>query len=161
MLSPTDLLEDGTLTRGDLAGNIHYLYDRKLIELVMGYNPLMFSAARLTPDGVDLVENPYLFNLRFPDGITGLEGGLEAVPLLVEQLVQEADFAAHDGENRRCLLRDVQYLRDELARPPHRWRHHVIATVLSWLEEYVKGPDTEMPSLVELKGALERARELD
>jgi hypothetical protein len=154
MLAPEDVLEDGTVQREDLLANIHYLGDRGLVELMIGYNPPMFAAVRITADGMDLVENRFEFNLRFPPALGELEETMAGVPLLMERLVAEADFSALDGERRTCLLRDIQYLRDELARPVERWRRDVIETVCSWLEDHFKNSDESLPSLPELREAI-------
>ena len=77
----------------------------------------------------------------------------------VAQLVAEADFSAIDGEQRRSLLRDVQFLRDELARPPERWRAHVIHTVLGWIEESVPDAARELPSVQRIRTILKNDHE--
>jgi len=154
MLTPEDLLEDGTIARGDLLSNAFYLHDRNLIELMMGYNPPMFAASRITAKGIDLVENRFEFNLQFPPAPDEEEQAMAEVPLLLERLVQEADFSALDGEKRKSLLRDVQYLREELCRPVERWRKHVAKTVVGWIETYFDNVDVVLPSLRELKAYL-------
>lgn len=154
MLTPDDLLEDGTILREDLVPNMYYLSDRALIELLVGYNPPMFAAARIVADGIDLVENEFEFNLRFPPAPDSVEEATAELSLLVERLVEEADFSPLDGEERRCLLRDVQYLRDELVRPAHRWRRHVIVTVLGWMAECFENPDEVLPSLGKIRAAV-------
>lgn len=159
MPTPEDLLEDGTVSREDLIANIHYLGDRGLVELMLGYNPPMFAAVRITPDGIDLVENQVEFNRRFPPAPGEADEAFGHVPLLMERLVEEADLAALDGEQRKCLLRDVQYLRDELNRPAERWRRDVVRTVLGWIEGYFRGSGEDLPSLSALKKAVAAALE--
>jgi len=151
MLSPQDILEEGSISREDLLANAYYLHDRQLIELMVGYNPPMFAAARITAKGIDLVENAYEFNLLFPPDTGDYAGDLADLPILVERLVEEADFSPLDGEARRCLLRDVQYLRDELARPEPRWRIHVIRNLLDWIAEPFDDPDEQLPSLPKIR----------
>ena len=154
MLSPEDFLEHGRVTRKDLVANIHYLHDRHLVELMIGYSPPMFAAARITADGIDLVENRFEFNLRFPPEPGAEEVARAGLPLLIERLVEEADFAPLDGEARTNLLRDVEYLRDEIARPAHRWRRHVIEAVLDWIEGSETEPGETLPSLGEIRRAI-------
>jgi hypothetical protein len=156
MLTPEEVLEYGTVDRGDLMANMHYLRDRGLVELMMGYRPPLFAAARITADGIDLVENHYEFNLRFPRSLDELEQTTVDVPVLVERLVEEAEYTALDGEKRHALQRDVQFLRDELVRPVHRWRMDVVQTVLGWIGEHCEDPE-ELPSLDHLRQALHRA----
>ena len=155
MLSPDVLMEDGTITREDLVPNAYYLNDRGLVELMIGYNPPMFAAARITANGIDLVENQYEFNLRFPGDLQEMEQTLSELPLLVERLVEEADLSPLDGEARKSLLRDVQYLRDEFARPVHRWRHEVIDAVLGWMAEPFENVDEVLPSLTRIRRVLD------
>lgn len=151
MLSPQDLLEEGSLTREDLLANMYYLNDRGLVELMIGYNPPMFAAARITARGIDLVENHYEFNLLFPVEPGEQEEDMVELPLLVERLVEEADYAPVDGEARHSLLRDVQYLRDEVARPVSRWRTEVIKTVIRWINEEVDDAGQALPSLIKIE----------
>ena len=154
MLGPQEILEDGTLPRDRLAANAHYLHDRGLVELMMGYNPPLFAAARITADGIDLVENRFEFNLLFPPAPGEQEEATAHVPVLVERLVEEAEFAPLDGEARKCLLRDVQYLREELSRPVARWRTEVVETVLGWMAAHFDDPDEMLPSLGRLREAI-------
>ena len=166
MLAPEDVLSESAVSREDLVSNIHYLHDRGLVELMMGYNPPLFAAVRITADGIDLVENTFEFDLRFPPEPGEVESACAEIPLLCERLVEEADFAPLDGEKRRALLGDLQYLRCELARPAERWRVHVLETVLNWVESHFStvedGAHTYLPSLELLKTAIqERLRQCD
>jgi hypothetical protein len=154
MLDPEDVLADGTVAREDLISNAYYLSDRGLIELMPSYSPPMFAAIRITADGLDLVENEFEFNLRFPAAFGSLEASAANIPHIIEKLVEEADFSELDGENRRCLLRDVQYLRDELSRPAERWRGEVIRTVIRWIDAQFENASKELPSLSQLRLAL-------
>jgi hypothetical protein len=156
MLGPKDFLGVDGITREVLAPNMHYLSDRGLVELMMGYRPQMFDAARITAQGIDLVENEFEFGLRFPPVPGDLEMAMAEAPMLVERLLAEADFSPLDGEARRSLLRDVQYLRDELARPARRWRLAVIRSVLDWMAEPFDDPDEILPSLRAIRTVVER-----
>ena len=156
MLSPQDLLEDGAITREDLLANMYYLSDRGLVELMIGYNPPMFAAARITAKGIDLVENHYEFNLLFPVKPSEQEEDMAELPFLVERLVEEADYAPLDGEARHALLRDVQYLRDEIARPVSRWRPEVITTIIRWIGQHLQDPEQSLPSLIKIRDHLRK-----
>jgi len=101
--------------------------------MMIGYNPPMFAAARITADGIDLVENRFEFNLRFPPTLGEREESVADLLWLAERLVEEGELSPLDGEARKALLRDVQYLRDEIARPAERWRLRVVQTVLEWI----------------------------
>ncbi|HPO13765.1 MAG TPA: hypothetical protein PLI09_09995 [Candidatus Hydrogenedentes bacterium] len=151
MMGPSDFLEGSELSREALMVNIHYLADRNLVELMMGYNPPMFAAVRITADGIDLVENQFEFNLRFPPELDEREESTADILWLVERLVEEAEQSPLDGEARKSLLRDVQYLRDEVARPTHRWRKHVLDAVMGWMAESMEGTGETLSSLATLQ----------
>jgi hypothetical protein len=133
MLNPEDFLALEGIDRNNLVFNIHYLHDRQLVELMIGYSPPMFAAARITADGIDLIENQFQFDLRFPPMPNEMEEATAEIPTLIERLIEEAELAPLDGEARQCLLRDVQILRDEIARPAERWRQSVLTSVMSWI----------------------------
>jgi len=155
MLGPGEFFEAlPQLSRQQLIPNMHYLADRRLVELMIGYNPPMFAAARITANGIDLVENRFEFNLRFPPEPGEEEETAADVPALMERLVEEAEFSPLDGEERAALLRDVQFLRDEFARPLPRWRHEVIESVLQWILQSVEEPESMLPSACTLKDRL-------
>ncbi|MDZ4857998.1 MAG: hypothetical protein SGI88_03370 [Candidatus Hydrogenedentes bacterium] len=159
MLTPEDVLADSMVPKQDVLANMHYLGDKGYVELMMGYNPPWFAAVRITAQGIDLVENRYEFNLHYPPAPSDIEETFASVPALMERLVEQADFAPLDGEERKCLLRDVLYLRDELARPATRWRTPVVETVIGWIEGYFQDPQDVLPVLVELRAAISAERE--
>jgi len=156
MMAPADLLEDAVITRTNLVPNIHYLHDRGLVELMLGFSAPMFDGVRITADGVDLVENVSEFGLRFPGILGGDENDSVDIPVVMERLVEEADLCALDGEARRALVRDIHYLREELARPVRRWRSDVIGQVLDWVDGHFADGATPLPSLNTLRALLER-----
>lgn len=156
MVPPEVFLDDG-MERAQLIPNTYYLSDRGLIELMRGYNPHLFAGARITPQGIDLVENHYAFNTAFPPDPSEMEVGTAAIPLLLERLVEEVELSPLDGETRRALLRDVIYLRDEIARPVERWRRHVIDAALQWIDAYQDGcTEHFLPSCARIKEAMVR-----
>lgn len=155
MAGPEVFLHEHGYGREELIPNIHYLHDRRLVELMIGYHPPMFSCARITADGIDLVENRFLFDLRFPpEHLLEQTSGAD-LPTLMERLVQEAEFMPLDGEQRLALLRDVQYLREEALRAGERMRRPVITSVIGWIEEAVRGAGSELPTLPALRSCLE------
>jgi len=157
VLSPDDFLAHEEVDRDGLIGNMHYLFDRGLVELKMGYQPPLFASARITADGIDLVENEFEFELRFPAKLNEAELTVVSVPYILERLVEEADLSPLDGEARRALLRDVQYLRDEIARPANRWRADVIGKMITWVDAYAREAGEGLASLETLRAALIQA----
>ena len=132
MLGPEAFLERG-LSREELAFNIHYLTDSLLVELMRGYNPPLFSAARITAAGIDVVEDEYEFNRRFPAAPEGPEAAFGALPQLIERLLAEAELTHLDPAPRQALLGDINILRTEVARPASEWRTQVLLDVLQWI----------------------------
>jgi len=158
MLSPQDFFERG-LDKHDLAINMHYLRDAQLVEVMLGYVPPLFNAARITPLGIDMVENRMQFDLRFPEMPGQEESAVSVVPGLLERLVAEADLCALDWEARQALLRDVQFLRSELARPAERWRERAVGELLDWIAAPFEDVADELPVFPELRAALDAVRE--
>lgn len=158
MLAPSDFLEDASLTRQELIVNMHYLADRGFVELMIGYNPSSFASVRITADGIDLVENRFEFNLRFPPAPDESEQSAGNLLWMMERLVEEVEFSPLDGEARKNLLRDVQYLREELARPVHRWRRNVIETVMDWMAANFETPEEVLPTLQPLRERIAAAQ---
>lgn len=157
VLGPEDFLELDGIDRDALIGNMYYLGDRGLVELKMGYQPPLFASARITADGIDLVENETEFEMRFPSELNADELILVSVPYIVERLVEEAELTPLDGEARRALLRDIQYLRDEIARPANRWRTEVIEKVIGWIHDDTGDSGEGLASLDSLRAALAEA----
>ena len=155
LLTPQDILEDGTVPPDYLKVNAYYLHDSGLVDVKHGYGANSFQAIRITPVGIDLVENRVAFDVRFPPAPDDFEQQAARVPSLMECLVEEADFAALDGERRKCLLRDIQYLRDELSRPVLRWRGEVVLSLISWIEGHFDNGDEGLRSLPEFKRIVE------
>lgn len=158
MLGPEAFTAQG-LSRQELVANIHYLADRNYVELMMGYAPPLFASARIRPAGIDLVENRYEFNRLFPPAPGELESALAGVPRLLEELMVQAELSPLDGDARQALLRDVDFLRAEVARPAHRWRTDVIATILEWISANFDHPEDILPALPSLRAAIAQAKE--
>ena len=49
VLTPKEIMADGTIERDDLPSNAFYLHERGYIELMVGYEPPLFAAARISP----------------------------------------------------------------------------------------------------------------
>lgn len=154
MPTPSDLVEDGEIPRENLKANAYYLHDRGLAEVLTGFDASGFAAARITADGIDVVEDYFEFNRRFPPEPTDLELATSEIPALIEQLYAETEQSSLDGEARRCLLRDADYLRDEVARPAERWRIKVLMEVMQWIQDHFKGETDELPSLKRIQDVL-------
>jgi hypothetical protein len=151
MLTPADLLADGSIPKEKLAANSYYLHDRGFIELLVGYNPPLFAAARIAPKGIDLVEDSDEFERVFAlSPVAERSLTREVIPLLL-QLAQQAEGVPGNGLVSQWLRDDVTRLRDELRRPQEDWDSDRILNALQWLEGSVADAPERLPALNALR----------
>lgn len=155
MLTPSDIADAGALLIDELAPNCHYLHDRQLIELMMGYNPPLFAAARIAPEGIDLYEDRQRFERYFNAGPSAEAAGTAQVIPAVMALAEQAEHLPLEGLRREWLLRDVSRLRDLLRQPERDWDAESILNALQWIEGVVT-PESDLSALGDLKRILER-----
>jgi hypothetical protein len=154
MLAPADIVERGPVTIPELVPNAHYLHDRKLIEMMMGYTPPLFAAARIAPEGIDLFEDAKAFDLKFPEKLEPATAGIPDLVQVVLQLMQEAEATSLEGRRRDWLLNDIDLLRADLAVPKRDWNADAILSRLEWLDGFFDD-ETALPSLVRLRELLQ------
>lgn len=153
MMTPSDIADGAQLKMDVLAANCHYLHDRNFIELMMGYNPPLFAAARIAPEGIDLYEDRKRFKRFFSeDPADHADVTAEVIPLILA-LGREAEKAPLTGLKREWLLADVSRLRDLLRRPQEAWDIDHIRNALQWLQGQA-APDAPLPALAALEQAL-------
>jgi len=155
MMTPSDMADASALLMDDLAPNCHYLHERDLIELIMGYSPPLFAAARIAPEGIDLYEDQRRFNQYFTHSPDAHAQDTTAVIPLVMSLAQEAEAAPIKGLQRDWLLRDVTRLRELMHGPEHHWDADAIVNALEWLDGFSL-PGIELPSLARIKEIVAR-----
>ncbi len=156
MLSPEDLLEDGSLRREELAFNSFYLHDCGLVEMMVGYNPPLFAAIRISPSGVDVVENEAEFNRRFPAFDPGSDDRREEGLGCLYEVLEEVQAAPVHGIRKAWLLDDLKGLRDALREPSGQWNHRLIGILMSGMREYFgRDPGEFLPSLSRLATILD------
>jgi len=153
-LTPEDILEHGTVDRKELFWNLHYLHDCGLVEMMLGFNPMYFDAARITARGIDLVENHRALDLYFPAEPDPDDQAAHNIPFMLERIVEEGDLCSLDGEARQAILQDVRYLREELSRPARRWRREVVEQIMDWLAEATAGVEEGLPTLPALRACV-------
>lgn len=151
MVEPEPLLALPGVDSKNIIPNMHYLYDRKLVEMMMGYTPPMFSAVRITAAGIDMVEDHYNFDLQFPPRCSPDGDEVSTIPQVVEHLVAQGDLSPLEGWVRHQLLQDIQYLRHELAQPREQWRMEVIYALLEWIGRRDDDAGGALPALHELR----------
>ena len=155
MLSPEDLLADKHIRREDLPPNAYYLHDRGYVEMMIGYNPPLFDAVRISPSGIDLYEDADELNLRLPSLPDSQDDATEKAVALLLQLGKEAEDAPVSGLQREWFLRDVTRLWDELRRPSVAWRKHEVDARMAWIRQYFgPGMGEPLPSLRALEALM-------
>jgi len=153
MMTPSDIADASKLRIDQLAASCHYLHDRQFIELMMGYNPPLFAAARIAPEGIDLYEDRKRFERLFSDAPpTRSDLTAEVIPVM-SLLAREAEASVLTGLRREWLLADVSRLRDLLRRPQDSWDFEQIRDALQWLAGQI-GPELSLPALAALERIL-------
>ncbi len=141
VLSPKEVEAGAEVTRDELMGNILYLEERGFIQCMKRYGSRLFAAARITPAGIDLVENPRRLAALFGDSrdrptTVVVEGELELdVAEMLRRLylvVYEQDY---DTDQRNALLEDLRAVEFEFNRPAGRRRLDKILCLLEWIHE--------------------------
>ena len=153
MMTPSDIVDAGGISITELVPNAHYLHDRNLIELMIGYNPPLFAATRIAPQGIDLYEDRPEFERMFPPDAVAASVSVGDIVELVIVLVREAEASGLEGRRRDWLLGDIDALRHELVAPEVKWRADVIMARLQWLDGFFED-DEALPSLAKLRAAL-------
>ena len=153
MMSPSDIVEEGGISITELVPNAHYLHDRNLIELMVGYNPPLFAATRIAPEGIDLYEDRPEFEKMFPPDAVKSVVSVSEIVSMVLLLLREAEDSDLDGRRREWLLGDIDALRAELVAPEVHWRADVIMARLQWLDGFFDEGEA-LPSLETLREAL-------
>jgi hypothetical protein len=153
MMTPSDIADASKLRMDELAASCHYLHDRQFIELMMGYNPPLFAAARIAPEGIDLYEDRKRFERLFSDTTaTRADLTMEVIPLMTA-LAREAESSTLAGLRREWVLADISRLRDLLRRPQETWDFEHIRDAIQWLVGQT-GAETPLPALAALERVL-------
>lgn len=153
MLTPTDITDTDQVTMTELIPCAHYLADRNLIELMVGYNPPLFAATRIAPEGIDLIEDPLEFDRHFPAELTAESTTVADLIQTMLNVLDEAESAAIEGRRREWLLNDLDALRAELVEPEQMWRAEVILARLQWLDGFFEN-GAALPSMERLRTTL-------
>lgn len=155
MLSPVEILDHGTIDRKDLIPNVHYLHDRNLIELMIGYNPPTFAATRIAPLGIDLYEDEAEFDKMFPPELVVENATTAGIVTIMLKMAEEAEQSAATGQSKDWLMKDIRALREELVIPEPYWKADVILARLQWLDGFfMHEENVSLPSLENLKTIL-------
>jgi len=159
VVAPKEMETRARITRDELMGNIFYLEERGFVECMKRYGSRLFAAARITPDGIDLVEDPRRLEAMFGDrrerstAIVEDELSVDAADTLrrLYLVVYEQDI---DTDRRNALLDDLRALEFEVGRPAGRRRLARIRCLLEWIHDPLAEVEPAVRELDLLRGLL-------
>lgn len=155
MVTPEDILEEGHVLRNQLAANAHYLNDRGLVEMMMGYKPPLFAAVRISPKGIDLVEDYEAFNRLFPETDTNGFDTQRKTLSHIYKLAAEIEALDLPPALRAWIMDDVKELRTLLRASPERWSAADVRARLAWLDhDLTEHAGITSPALLALRDNL-------
>lgn len=161
-LLPAELYIESGLAPEDVTPAVFYLHERGYVELLVGYNPPNFDAIRISPKGIDLVEDAAAFIRLFPPSDHGRHAETPSLMPILLQLVKEIEASPLQGARRDWLVEDLKTLRDLLRLPAEAWDAEAIQTQLRRIDEYLdKGLRRELPALRQLNEAVNTELEGD
>jgi len=140
VLSPKQIENGAELTRHELMANIFYLEERGYVECMKRYGSRLFAAARITPEGIDLVEDMPRLMALFGDirerAAPVVEGEFDVdVAETLRRLHVVVYAHVFDTDQRNAVLDDLRALEFEMGRPADRRRLARIRALLDWLDE--------------------------
>jgi len=159
VLSPKDVESRAEITRDELMANIFYLEERGYVKCMKRYGSHLFAAARITPEGIDLIEDPARLMALFGEirerTTTVVEGKFDLdVADTLRRLHVAVYEHAFDTDQRNAVLDDLRALKFEMERPAERRRLAKIRSLLEWLDETLDGIETAAREIDLLRGLL-------
>jgi hypothetical protein len=159
VVSPKELESGARIERDELMCNIFYLEERGYVECMKRYGSRLFAVARITPDGIDLVEDPGRLEALFgdrrdrPTVNVDSEISVDAADTLrrLHLVVYEQDI---DADRRNALLDDLRALEFEAGRPADRRRLARISALLEWIHEPLAEVESAVCEIDLLRGLL-------
>jgi len=159
VVSPHELEIGAEVTRDQIMGNIFYLEERRYVECMKRYGSKLFAAVRITPEGIDLVEDVHRLNAVFgrdrPRPAGGVDSELSAdIAETFRQLHLLAYDHGFDTDQRNAVLDDLRALQFEIGRPPDRRRLDKIQLLVELIDEALAPTDGADREIDLLRGIL-------
>ena len=132
-VTPKEFKESLGINLEELHFNIIYLEEKGLLELQKPLEGSLFVGARITPKGIDLVEDEYQMNVFFPQGL--------ATPHIPESIFQKLDALIKETENWEAPSPDSKEL------------------IIEELKEILSELKSKEPSYARIKGLVDRLKE--
>jgi hypothetical protein len=142
MLSPREVMNAADVEYDGLLSNIFYLEERRFVECLKGFGTALFGAAKLTAEGVDVVENAATLNELFPS-----EGAAPVTPAdelteLLERIRIAARMAPLGQEDVDALIDELEHVARSLSRKRTPNRMNKIETFLGWISAGFDGDES-------------------
>lgn len=141
VLTALELEQSAELTRDQILRNVFYLEERGFVECMKRYGSRLFAAVLITPEGIDLVEDPArlaaLFGILVDGSADAGDTSVSSVDWAgaVREMYVAVCKASLDTEMRHAVLDDVRSLEFEMRRPGSRRRPQKIKCLLDWIEQ--------------------------
>jgi DNA-binding MarR family transcriptional regulator len=150
MLSPKEVMDAAGVTHDELVRNIFYLEEHGLVECLKGFGTALFGAAKLTAQGVDVVEDEEKLNELFP-----VEGEVPSRPAdelseLFERIRIDARIAPLGQEDIDTLIDELEFIRRSLERTRTPERMRKIETLFGWITASFDGNESVLRDICRL-----------
>jgi hypothetical protein len=139
MLSPREVMNAADVQYDGLLQNIFYLEERGFVECLKGFGTTLFGAAKLTAEGVDVVEDVQTLNELFPVEGAAPAGPADELTELLERVRIAALRAPLGQEDIDSLVEELEYVRGSLSRTRTPDRLNKIETFLGWISASFDG----------------------
>jgi hypothetical protein len=131
-VTPKEFKEELGISLRQLNFNIVYLEEKGLLELQKPLEGSLFVGARITPRGIDLVEDEFQFDTTFP-----LKNEKKMKDIDVERaskdLIDKIMLRNFSSEKKELLIEEVKSIRDEFRKPGPSYK--VIKNALEKIKE--------------------------
>jgi len=153
MLSPKEVMETADVTHDELLRNIFYLEEHGLVECLKGFGTALFGAAKLTANGVDVVEDEQKLSELFPVDEDGPAPPRDELSELLERISIDARNAPLGQQDIDTLIDELELIRKSLERTRTPERMKKIKTLFGWVRASFDGNESvlrDIRRLVEL-----------
>ncbi|UCD06209.1 MAG: hypothetical protein JSV98_02990 [candidate division WOR-3 bacterium] len=118
-ITPKEFKEMLNIGLKELHFNIIYLEEKGYLELSKPLEGSVFVGARITPRGVDLVEDEYEFNVFFPEESIKIP---DEIFVEFENLISETSGMPHiSKESKELILEELKFIQQELQNKEPRY----------------------------------------
>ena len=142
MLSPREVMDAADVTHDELLRNIFYLEERGFVECLKGFGTTLFGAAKLTVQGVDVVEDEDTLNEVFPGGAEAPVTPADELSELFERIRTAARMAPLGQEDIDSLTEELEYVKRSLSRTRTPDRMNKIETFFGWISVSFDGNES-------------------